>query len=390
MSLNGAGVYSLPAGNPVVTGTTISSTWANNTLTDIGTALSTAVYKDGQQTITANIPMSGFKFTGLAAGTAPGNSLRYEQVIGVYATPSEVVLQTLADAKGDMIAASAADTWAKLSVGANGTIAMARSAATLGLAYVAAFNKAIYGLTYDVGTDTTNDININTGGAMDATGAYWMTLATALGKQSDVAWAVGGTTGTPLGWLDTGAVGNSDYYIWLIARSDTGVVDSLCSLSSTAPTMPSNYDFKRLIGWFKRVGGTIVAFKTYETWGGGIEMTWDVPTLDINLANTLTTSRRTDAVKVPLNFSTIAHINVSIFDATTAAIVNICCPDQTDAAPSGSSAPLGNIVSQISLTSVSALKIRTSAAGLIAARSTLATVDLYAASTFGFEWARRN
>ena len=40
MSRNGSGTYSLPSGNPVVTGTTISSTWANNTLTDIATALS--------------------------------------------------------------------------------------------------------------------------------------------------------------------------------------------------------------------------------------------------------------------------------------------------------------------------------------------------------------
>jgi hypothetical protein len=103
MSLNGAGVYSLPAGNPVVTGTTISSTWANTTLTDIGTALSTAIFKDGQQTLTANIPMSGFKFTGLAAGTDNGNSVRYEQVI-----KNEIV-----DAAGDYIVGTAADTVAK-------------------------------------------------------------------------------------------------------------------------------------------------------------------------------------------------------------------------------------------------------------------------------------
>lgn len=43
-------------------------------------ALSTAVLKDGTQTITANLPMSGFKFTGLGAGTLAGHSLRYEQL----------------------------------------------------------------------------------------------------------------------------------------------------------------------------------------------------------------------------------------------------------------------------------------------------------------------
>jgi hypothetical protein len=39
MSRNGSGVYSLPAGNPVVTQTISSSAWANNTMTDLAAAL---------------------------------------------------------------------------------------------------------------------------------------------------------------------------------------------------------------------------------------------------------------------------------------------------------------------------------------------------------------
>lgn len=276
---------------------------------------------------------------------------------------------SLIDAAGDGIIGTAADT--------------AGRAALI-------YGKIIHGLTYDNGTDATNDININTGGAMDATGARWMRLATALGKQSDVAWAVGGTTAAPAGWLDTGAVGNSDYYIWLIARSDTGVVDSLCSLSSTAPTMPANYDFKHLIGWFKRVGGTIVAFTTYETEGGGIEMNWAAPTLDVAIASTLTTSRRTDAVKVPLNFSVLVHLSVYIFDASAEHVEWVGCPDETDAAPSKSAARLTNYAATANDQTASSMWVRTSAAGLIAARSTLATVDTYNVSTEGFRWARRN
>ena len=80
MSRNGAGTYVLPSGNPVVTNTTISSTWANNTLSDIAGALTQSLSKDGQTTPTANLPMGGFKLTNLAAGSAPGNSLRYEQL----------------------------------------------------------------------------------------------------------------------------------------------------------------------------------------------------------------------------------------------------------------------------------------------------------------------
>ena len=258
------------------------------------------------------------------------------------------------------------------------------------LAAPAAMGKAICGLTYANGTDAVNDVNINIGGAADATGLYFMNLVAALGKQSDVAWAVGGTTGVPAGGLDTGVVGNNDYYIWLIARSDTGIVDALFSLSSTAPTMPASYDFKRLIGWFKRVGGTIVAFHTYETEGGGLEMIWDSPTLDVNLTSTLTTTRRTDAPKVPLNISVTAHVNAMIQHSVAGKFAWIYCPDQTDLAPSGSAAPLANLCTPASnIHAVEQMKIRTSSAGLIAARADVATMDVYRISTMGFTWSRR-
>jgi hypothetical protein len=69
MSRNGSGTYNLPAGNPVVTGSTISSTWANTTLNDIATALTGSVAKDGQTTPTANLPMGGYVHTGVGVAT---------------------------------------------------------------------------------------------------------------------------------------------------------------------------------------------------------------------------------------------------------------------------------------------------------------------------------
>lgn len=76
-----SGTFSLYSpGNPVVTGTTIQSSWANNTLTDIATGLTTCLLKDGSQTVTANIPLSGFKLTGLGAATTNGDALRYQQL----------------------------------------------------------------------------------------------------------------------------------------------------------------------------------------------------------------------------------------------------------------------------------------------------------------------
>ncbi len=76
-----SGVFSLVAGNPVTTGTTISSTWANDTLDDIAdNGLSLCLIKDGTQTPTANLPMGGFKLTGLGAGSALTDSATLRQV----------------------------------------------------------------------------------------------------------------------------------------------------------------------------------------------------------------------------------------------------------------------------------------------------------------------
>lgn len=80
MPRNGSGTYSLPSGNPVVTGSTISSTDHNTTMSDVASALTASLAKDGQTTPTANLKMGGFRFTGLGAGSANGHSVRYEQV----------------------------------------------------------------------------------------------------------------------------------------------------------------------------------------------------------------------------------------------------------------------------------------------------------------------
>ena len=61
MPRNGSGTYSLPSGNPVVTGTTISSTVHNATMTDIGNEISNSLDKDGQTVITGTIDFNAQK-----------------------------------------------------------------------------------------------------------------------------------------------------------------------------------------------------------------------------------------------------------------------------------------------------------------------------------------
>lgn len=81
MPYNGSGTFVLPAGNPVVTGTTISSTTTNSTNNDLANGLSNAITRNGQSPPTANLPMGGYKLTGLAAGSGTGDSARYDELI---------------------------------------------------------------------------------------------------------------------------------------------------------------------------------------------------------------------------------------------------------------------------------------------------------------------
>ena len=61
MSRNGSGVYNLPSGNPVVSGTTITTTWANTTLSDIASSLTGSVASDGQTPMSGNLNLANNK-----------------------------------------------------------------------------------------------------------------------------------------------------------------------------------------------------------------------------------------------------------------------------------------------------------------------------------------
>lgn len=80
MSRNGSGTYSLPAGNPVSGGTTITSTWANATLSDIATALTQSVSKDGQTTWTGDMQAGGNQITDMGDGTLADDAATLGQV----------------------------------------------------------------------------------------------------------------------------------------------------------------------------------------------------------------------------------------------------------------------------------------------------------------------
>lgn len=172
----------------------------------------------------------------------------------------------------------------------------------------------IFGLTLsNNSTDATNDIDIAAGAASsEDTTPVLMSLASALTKRLDAAWAVG----TGNGGLDTGAIGNNTYHVWLIRRSDTGVVDALFSLSATSPTMPTSYDQKRRVGSIIRASGAILLFEQV-----GDVFYKAAPTVDISATNP-GTSAVTYTLPVPIGIEVIARGRHAIIYSTSGAASN--------------------------------------------------------------------
>jgi len=172
----------------------------------------------------------------------------------------------------------------------------------------------IFGLTLSNGTDTSHDIDIAVGQcSSDNAGAddvQTMDLAAVLTKQIDAAWAVGDDAGG----LDTGTVANSTWYhVFLIKRSDTGVVDALFSTSATTPTMPTNYDFQRRIGSVLTDGSAnITQFLQY-----GDDFLWLSNVADVVTANP-GTSQVTEAMSVPTGLAIKGLFTANLYDTDVA------------------------------------------------------------------------
>jgi hypothetical protein len=190
MSYNGSGTFVINStGQPVVTGTVISSTAFNALTADLATGLSTALTKDGQTTPTANLPMGTFKFTGLSAGSAATDSANIAQVqnsFGSFLTVSgtDTITATVspaltAYAAGQMFAFVAANTNTGAvtinisSLGAkaitkNGNTALSAGDLTANYLFVVVYDGTQFQV---VGVSATTFTNLTISGVLTLTGA---------------------------------------------------------------------------------------------------------------------------------------------------------------------------------------------------------------------------
>ena len=191
-----------------------------------------------------------------------------------------------------------------------------------------AFRNHIDGLTLsNNATDSDHDIDIAAGIAADDGNAVMLSLSSTLTKRLDAAWTVGSGNGG----LDTGTVTASTWYhVWIIRRSDTGVVDALFSNSATSPTMPTNYDQKRRIGAVRTDGSSnILGFFQI-----GDHFTWDTPINDVNATST-GTAAVTRTLTAPTGVEVLARVAVQLRDSSTSTshALLVTSLDSTDTAP---------------------------------------------------------
>lgn len=137
-----SGVYSRVSGTPYVYDTDIDEVVVNSEMDDIATALTQSIARDGQTTITSNIPFNNNKITGLAAGTARTDAASLATIqdgTGVYVgtvggtsdvitlTPSPAIASYVAGQCFSFIASGTNTTNATLNVSGLGAKAITKS-----------------------------------------------------------------------------------------------------------------------------------------------------------------------------------------------------------------------------------------------------------------------
>lgn len=110
MPFNGVGTFtSLGAPTfPAIPNELILATYFNATMNDVFGGLTNAMTRDGQSTALANLPMGGFKLTGLSAGTLNGDSLTFGQTGAAFGTGFTL---SGADATISTVAVTATGAW---------------------------------------------------------------------------------------------------------------------------------------------------------------------------------------------------------------------------------------------------------------------------------------
>jgi hypothetical protein len=299
MPWNGSGVWSAPSlpgsFNPALVGQQATATDWNTFLSALSGAagLSNAICRDGQSTITANLPMSGFRHTNVGAaqavnqygvvgdiintgyvygddvGAADAYEITLSPVPAAYVkgqvfrtiiahanattTPTFKVTGldpgTIENTDGGTIPTGLLKAGASAAVQVSDVSGSTPTFQLLSFGYIAQTTQILF--NYFAGLGTSNNgatpntkIDVAAGECADSTNAQMLSYA---GGTLDC-----GTVGA--NGLDAGSLANSTwYYLFVIGKMD-GTTALLASTSISSPTFPSDYTLKRRILCFKTDG----------------------------------------------------------------------------------------------------------------------------------------
>ncbi|MBS4052678.1 MAG: hypothetical protein KGZ69_15980 [Methylomonas sp.] len=242
-------------------------------------------------------------------------------------------------------------------------------------------------------SDAGHDIDISVGECRDSSDAANLAITSVLTKQIDVNWVAGTNAGGFPSSLSLSA--NTVYHFFMIRNSSTSVVDAGFDTSLTAANLltASSYDQYRRIGSVITNGSnTIIAFKTIESAGGGLDFLWTDPPLDVDVTNP-GTSAVTRTLSVPTGINVVAKMNVICRSAVAAnSSVYLSSLDVNDEASSVTAAPLATVTHNASAaTDVGAqARVRTNTSAQIRSRQSGSTANTgFKIATLGWEDHRR-
>ena len=273
MPRDASGNYTPPAGNPVAAGAVITTTWANPTVTDIGTELTASLDRNGQGGMLAGLKA----FAGVV--TLPGISFTSEVTSGLY-------YNTTADLRFSVLGADTT-RW----VDDSATPAGSQEPFELwnGSAWVKAIGAGGEGVTSVGGTGTVNGItltgtvtstgNLTLGGAL--TGVDLTSQITGILPVANGGTGVAASTGTVAVVLSTSptlVTPNLGTPSALVATNATGTALGLTSgvtkaLKSASTSVDVSASSAPVLGQvLTATAGTTATWQTPAT-GGGLEAT---------------------------------------------------------------------------------------------------------------------
>ena len=180
-----------------------------------------------------------------------------------WATDASGIPATIFDAKGDLIAASAADTAARLAVGANGTVLTADSTTATGLKWGTLATSANWSLLNSGGTTLTGAQTITISGITDANSIMILYRnASSASADSGISVRINGNTGSVYTVLGSRIESTASYNANFVG-DENALSDSKISISQMSNNAGSTCSGFCLIS-----GGNTTGVKIYNAAGG--------------------------------------------------------------------------------------------------------------------------